>query len=62
MKSYAQSTVLHAQKRVLRMVFGYLSKLRPKDLETLYTDGKGLMTLGEVLKHVEAAMNLRVKR
>ncbi len=59
---YSARTILKTHRRVLRMVFGYLSNMDGVDLQTLRTDGKGLMTFGEVLAHVGAALNLKEKR
>jgi len=60
LKSYPAETVIRAQKRVLRMVFDYMSHVQDLGMDTLITDGKGLMTLRTILDHVRAASNLKV--
>jgi hypothetical protein len=51
--------VIATQKRVLRLVDAYLRKEK-QDL--LVTDGRGLMTWGEIRQHVKGAIALKVKR
>jgi hypothetical protein len=46
-----------AYRRVLRLVNGYLGKQK-QDL--LLTDGKGLMTWGEIRAHINAALEMKV--
>jgi hypothetical protein len=45
-----------AYRRVLRLVNGYLKKERQS---LLVTDGRGLMTWGEIRHHVQAALSLQ---
>lgn len=54
----AKEVAMH-QKRVLRLVNSYIYRQR-QDL--LITDGRGLMTWGEIRKHVKEAIALKVKR
>lgn len=54
---YSCITVIAAQRRVLKLVYGYLSKMEGQD--TLRTDGKGLMTIAELLEHIDAARKLK---
>ena len=46
---------LAINRRVLRLVDGYLGK---DDQESLRTDGKGLMTYGELRQYIKAALDL----
>lgn len=48
-----------AVRRVLRMVDGYLAR-QPQD--TLLTDGRGLMTWGEIRLHVRGARKLLTEK
>lgn len=50
---------MRAMRRVLRLVDGYLAKQDPNELTT---DGRGLMTWGEIRQHVQAAAELKAKR
>jgi hypothetical protein len=59
-RAYSQQTVLRAQRRVLKMLAGYIEKKFKPD--TLYTDGAGLMSGSELLAHVTQAANLKVRR
>ena len=57
--TYSERTVLAAMKRVLRLVDGYLAR---QEQNALITDGRGLMTWGEIRHHVVSASKLRVRR
>lgn len=54
----AEEVVRH-QKRVLRFVNAYL-RVQKQDL--LVTDGRSLMTWGEIREHVKQAIALRMER
>jgi hypothetical protein len=58
-RRYSPVTVERAMRRVLRLVDGYLAK---QDQDKLTTDGRGLMTWGEIRHHVRSAAALRVER
>lgn len=45
-------------RRVLRLVDGYLAR---QDQDVLLTDGRGLMTWGEIRNHIEAARSIKAK-
>jgi hypothetical protein len=57
-REYEVGTVLAAQRRVLRLLAGYIGK---QDQATLTTDGRGFMTWGELRHHALSAARLRVK-
>lgn len=54
----SQREALRVSRRVLTLVNKYLYRQR-QDL--LVTDGRGLMTWGEIRHHVRAALSLRVR-
>ncbi len=54
-KEYSDNTIISAQRRVLRLVDGYLAK-QP---DALTSDGKGLMTLGDIRHHIQGALSLK---
>lgn len=54
-RRYSDGTIIRTHRRVLRMVSGYLSKMK---LDTLHTDGRGLMTLRELKLHVDSALQM----
>jgi hypothetical protein len=55
--AHSSREAILAYRRVLRLVNGYLGKQK-QDL--LLTDGKGLMTWGEIRAHVNAALEMKV--
>ncbi len=57
-RRYSAETVIRAQKRVLKMVYGYMSYVNGQD--TLITDGKGLTTFRVLARHLRAAYKLKV--
>jgi hypothetical protein len=59
-KTYDPKIVIRAQRRVLRVVKGWLKNKRAKDV--LITDGKGLWTVRELLHHVKGVLKLKVKK
>ena len=50
-------TAIQSYRRVLKLVNGYLKAERQG---LLATDGRGLMTWGEVRHHVQCALSMRV--
>ena len=56
-RKYKANTVIRTQRRVLRLVDGYLAKMPQSPL---HTDGEGLMTIGELRQHIAAVLSLRV--
>lgn len=64
-RSYSARTVIAAQKRVLKMALGIIwaayQQRAGKQLQLLITDGSSLMTIGEALDTITAAMRLKVK-
>lgn len=61
-RTCSAATVIATQRRVLKLVSGYLSKLGPEVRTRLMTDGQGLLTIDELLEHVKIAIALRVKK
>lgn len=50
--------VLRISRRVLRLVDGYLAT---EDLDTLRTDGRGLLSYRELRRHIRVALRLRAR-
>ncbi len=59
-RAYTERTVIAAQRRVLNLVAGYAAKHFKAD--TLYSDGRGLMTGAELQAHINGARKLKVKQ
>lgn len=62
-KRYSERTVIRAQRKVLRMALDTLGQMPGSEIAKLRVVGKGgLITLGEVMAHITAAIQLKVKR
>ena len=59
-RRYVPRTVIAAQKRVLELTAGYLRAFTDEERRMLRANGGGMMTIDELLHHIDSAIALKV--